>query len=96
MDQDFLIVSGEWHDGLHYPTQDGKPSGVFRFRFPISIIHTLQLQSLVPFLVICKLIVLYLIESYSNDTFIFGIIADKHFMAPNLNLVNELNLTRIL
>ena len=20
MDQDFLIVSGEWHDGLHYPT----------------------------------------------------------------------------
>jgi len=29
LDQDFLIVSGEWHDGLHYPTLDGKPSGVF-------------------------------------------------------------------
>jgi len=28
MDKDFLIVSKEWHDGLHYPTKDGKPSGV--------------------------------------------------------------------
>ena len=96
MDQDFLIISGKWHDGLHCPTRDEKPGGVFRFRFPLSIIHTLHLQSLVPFLVICKLVVLYLTESYSNDTFIFGIIEDKHFMTPNLNLVNEPNLTRIL
>ena len=29
LDQDFLIVSGKWHDGLHYPTLDGQPSGVF-------------------------------------------------------------------
>ena len=28
MDEDFLIVSGEWHDGLHCPTQDGEPGGV--------------------------------------------------------------------
>ena len=28
MDEDFLIVSGEWHDGLHCPTKDGIPSRV--------------------------------------------------------------------
>jgi len=25
MDKDFLIVSGGWHDGMHYPTQEGEP-----------------------------------------------------------------------
>ena len=29
MDEDFLIVSAEWHDGLHCLTQDGEPGGVF-------------------------------------------------------------------
>ena len=28
MDEDFLIVSGEWHDVLHCPTQDGEPGGI--------------------------------------------------------------------
>ena len=28
MDEDFLIVSGEWHDGLHCLTKDGIPSRV--------------------------------------------------------------------
>ena len=28
MKDDFLIVSGEWHDSLHCPTQEGAPSGV--------------------------------------------------------------------
>ena len=28
MDADYLIISGDWHDGLHYPTQDGEPSVV--------------------------------------------------------------------
>ena len=26
--EDFLIISGEWHDGLHCPTQDGEPGGI--------------------------------------------------------------------
>ena len=26
--KDFLIMLGEWHDGLPYPTREGKPSGV--------------------------------------------------------------------
>ena len=25
--EDFLIFSGEWHDGLPYPTKDGEPGG---------------------------------------------------------------------
>ena len=25
---DFLIVSGEWHDGLHYLVWEGEPGGV--------------------------------------------------------------------
>ena len=28
LNKDFLIVFGEWHDGLHCPTEEGEPSGV--------------------------------------------------------------------
>ena len=28
MDEDFLIVSREWHNRLHYPTKDGTLSGM--------------------------------------------------------------------
>ena len=28
MDKDFLIVSGEWHDGLHCSTKNGTLGGV--------------------------------------------------------------------
>ena len=28
MQDDYLIASGEWHDGLHYPTQGGEPGKV--------------------------------------------------------------------
>lgn len=28
MDEDFLIVLGAWHDGLHCLTKDGTPGGV--------------------------------------------------------------------
>lgn len=28
MDEDFLVVSSEWHDGLHYSTHDGELSRV--------------------------------------------------------------------
>ena len=43
MDKDYLIVSGEWHDGLHYPTQEGTLGGVLRFRFMILTIPPLLL-----------------------------------------------------
>ena len=32
MDEDFLIISGDYYDGLHYPTQEGELG-----RFPIKI-----------------------------------------------------------
>ena len=28
MKDDYLIASGEWHDGLHFPTREGEPGGV--------------------------------------------------------------------
>ena len=28
MKDDYLIASGEWHDSLHYATQEGEPGGV--------------------------------------------------------------------
>lgn len=28
MKDDYLLVSGEWHDSLHYPTRAGDPGGV--------------------------------------------------------------------
>ena len=30
MDEDFLIVSSEWHDGLHCPSQDREPGGMLK------------------------------------------------------------------
>ena len=38
MNKDFLIVSGEWHDGLYYPTIEGTLGGYFRSRLMILII----------------------------------------------------------
>ena len=28
MNKDYLIISGEWHDGLHCPTIEGTPGGM--------------------------------------------------------------------
>ena len=55
MKDDFLIVSGEWHDGLHCPIREGEPSRVpqvqvffFFFFFNIGISFVVLLLS--PFL----------------------------------------------
>ena len=32
LNKDFLIVSGEWHDDLHCPTEEGEPGRVSRVR----------------------------------------------------------------
>ena len=29
MDKDFMIISSEWHNGLHCPTQNREPGGIF-------------------------------------------------------------------
>ena len=38
MTKDYLIVLGEWHDDLHYPTREGTPGGVFRSRSIVLIL----------------------------------------------------------
>ena len=45
MNKDFLIVLGEWHDGLPYPTREGLLGGVFRSRFITSKSPFFLLQS---------------------------------------------------
>ena len=48
MNKDFLIISGEWHEGLHCLTREGIPGGVCRSRyitfksprFPFDIFYT--------------------------------------------------------
>ena len=32
LNKDFLIVLGEWHDDLPYPTREGQPGGVLDLR----------------------------------------------------------------
>ena len=32
MDDDFLIILGGWHDGMHCPTQEGEPGSVLEDR----------------------------------------------------------------
>ena len=97
MDKDFLIISGEWHDGLHCLTREGTPCGLFRSR---SSILTLSLFLLTPSILIsiiftCKLAFVLLVL-FSNSVFTFDEFADKYFAIPNFNLVNELDLTIIL
>ena len=73
MDKDYLIVSREWHDGLHCPTRESTLNGVLRFRFitltipfPVVLIFYLLNLSLVPVIYLFLLYVLF-----SNNTFGF-------------------------
>ena len=77
MDKDFLIVSGEWHDGLHYPTRDGTPGGVFRFTiltiplFSLAFLCSLLMFSLVNwflFYLCCTLTMLLLLVNLQIST----------------------------
>ena len=96
MDQDFMIISGEWHDGLHCPTQEEKPGGVFRLKFPVLTMHSVNSQSLIPFLVIRILAIIYLTNSYSNDTLFLGFLQISILQPPFLISSTEPNLMRIL
>ena len=45
MNKDYLIVSGEWHDGLHCPTRKGTLGGARESRFFVLMITHLFLTS---------------------------------------------------
>ena len=97
MDKDFLIVSWEWHDGLHCPTWGGTPGRAFRFRFTTLTIPLFLLTIFVitSSIFTCKL-VLILSMLYSNHILTFGEFTNNYSVIPKLNLVNEFELTKIL
>ena len=83
-----MIISSEWHDGLHCPTQEEKPGGVFRLKFPVLTMHSVNSQSLIPLLVIRILAIIYLTNSYSNDTLFLGFLQISILQPPFFNFVN--------
>ena len=104
MDKDFVIVSKEWHDELHCPTQDGTPGGVFRFRFTTLTIPLTNNFCVFFFYFVCKMVLFFLVLC-SNNIFLFGEFVDKYSAIPNFfldsaipnfSLVNEPYLTRTL
>ena len=96
MNKDFLIVSGEWHNGLPYPTREGTLGGVFRTRFITSK------SPFFPFDILCThfspfVLVIELSFDLCHTLFFFpNGFADKHTVIPNFNLVNQPSLDKIL
>ena len=77
---DFLIVSGEWHDGLPCPTRERQPGGALGLGRLFQLTHCL---SFVPFLILTALC-------------LFDDFADRHAVVPNFDLVNKDSLDKIL
>jgi len=48
MNKDYLIVSGEWHDGLHCPIKEGTPGGALESRSFCSNDNTLVYHQCLP------------------------------------------------
>ena len=89
MNKYFLIVLGEWHDGLPCLTREGTPGGVFRFRFITSK------SPFFPFDIFCAhfspfLFVIELSFDLCQSFFFFfpNGFTDKHAVVLNFNLVN--------
>ena len=83
--EDFLIFSGEWHDGLPCPTVEGTPGGRV----------AIDLQYLV-----CKHIsfTFFFLIIFISNNFHFRLngFADRRYTKPNLKLVNKANLDKLL
>ena len=81
--EDFLIFSGQWHDGLPCPIKEGTPSGGLTINIYIWVCGILSFP-----LILC---------SYRNALlFCFNGFADTHNTKPLLSLVNRVGLDRIL
>ena len=79
--EDFLIFSGEWHDGLPYPTEEGAPGGGI-------VINLCMLDYIFP--------LFHIISASNKISFHFNDFADRHSTKSWLNLVNRESLDRIL
>ena len=51
LNKDFLIVSGEWHDGVPCPTEEGQPGGALEIG--IGLVHYLIMIYIVWPLTLC-------------------------------------------
>ena len=80
--EDFLIFSGEWHDGLPCPTVKGTPGG----REVIDLCCLFRDHISLTFIIFV---------SYNFNFRINGF-ADRRYTKPNLRLVNKASLDRLL
>ena len=80
--EDFLIFTGEWHDGLPCPTVEGKPGG----RLVIDLYYLAREHISFTFI---------MFVSHSFNFRINGF-ADRRYTKPNLRLVNKESLDRLL
>ena len=79
--EDFLIFSRGWHDGLPYPTREWTPGG----------------GPVINFCTLAHVFLLFL-TIFASDKFLLRLndFADRHSIAPQLNLVNRQSLEKIL
>ena len=77
---DFLIMSGEWHDDLPTPTREKKPGGA------LGLGKLFQLTRFLSFVLFLILTALCFFDDF----------ADRHIIEPNFNLVNKDSLDKIL
>ena len=79
--EDFLIFSRGWHDGLPYPTKEWTPGG----------------GPVINFCTLAHVFLLFL-TIFASDKFLLRLndFADRHSIAPQLNLVNRQSLEKIL
>ena len=80
--EDFLIFSGEWHDGLPCPTVEGTPGGCE----VIDLCYLAREHILLTFIIFMF---------YNFNSRINGF-ADRRYTKPNLRLVNKASLDRLL
>ena len=81
--EDFLIFSGEWHDGLPCPVKEGTPGAGSNFQFiRLGLCHSF--------------ISPYSLFLSKCTSFCFNSFADSHSTKPLLSLVNRASLDRIL
>ena len=94
LNKDFLIVSGEWHDGLPCLTREGTPSGALGLSWlfqshPFFFFFGLCLYMSFP--------LIHAIFSWRFFLFVFSNgFADKNDVVPNFSLVNQPSLDKIL
>ena len=85
MKDDYLIVSGEWSDGLHCPTWVGNPSGVPLGSVPLE--GDLAFLALFLFLLSFHLLLVIIFVDLTMISF-SDISTDKNHFTPRINFTN--------